>query len=291
MGTVQLISTKAGTHFARRIGKELNAIGHHYYLSNIMNCDAVFMAKERDDYMIHPRVAYPFPQYSKFMTFLFAVSSRIFVSNSPFTLALTSNKYKCNEHLEKSNIKVPHAILLEDSGLDFYRKNFKEGLFIIKPIVSNGGGKTVHLFRANDDYNNYVEGFLQNGGKKKCFAQLFINVDFLYRVILVNGIPYKYVFVDYPELEDGNWKLSVCINKNMECTVLDNISQDIVDIAIKAQQAVNGHINFVDVFENSDGDYFISEINTSCNLRLHEKISDSNIAEFIAEGLVNSAGW
>ena len=75
---------------------------------------------------------------------------------------------------------------------------------------------------------------------------------------------------------------------------VSNPDSELLRLAERTQQVIGGEINFIDVFETREA-YILSEINTACNLSLHEEKARRagsthwNIARYIAEYLDREA--
>jgi glutathione synthase/RimK-type ligase-like ATP-grasp enzyme len=94
----------------------------------------------------------------------------------------------------------------------------------------------------------------------------------LYRVIVIGDVALPYAFVDRPEWhQPEDWKVSVCLNRTtmLYCTP----STELKRMAERAQQIVGARISFVDIFQTVSGRYTMSEINTACNLSIHEHLA------------------
>jgi glutathione synthase/RimK-type ligase-like ATP-grasp enzyme len=75
---------------------------------------------------------------------------------------------------------------------------------------------------------------------------------------------------------------------------VSNPDTELLRVAERTQRVIRGEINFIDVFETREG-YVLSEINTACNLLLHEEKARQagsqywNIARYIAQYLDEQA--
>jgi hypothetical protein len=119
----------------------------------------------------------------------------------------------------------------------------------------------------------------------------------MHRVIVIGGKALPYTFVDKVAWHPLQWKVSCCLNRT-SMQIDTNPDQRVLEIAEETQRAVNGDINFIDIFENDDwrpisqGRFSISEINTACSLNIHERLAqeagrtDWNIHARIAKYLV-----
>jgi len=272
-----LLHTGGGIKYARKIGKSLRKFGHNYYLSSVANSDYVWRHDELtpDNTIIHARAAHP-TSISFVRTLEQKEREGFRVVNSVDTLKLTSDKLKCSLLFNELNLAHPKTIVGKKNN-DSWRDQIEDKEYIIKPYISQGQGVFVQRFHgqpSNDIINSIPTNTL--------VIQEFVDVSAIYRVICLNGMPQNFVFVDKGKPND--WKFSVCLNK-ISMVFEPNANRELLNLARNAQKAVNGVINFIDIFLTKDGEYVISEINTACSLFIHERLSGINISLLIANTL------
>lgn len=104
----------------------------------------------------------------------------------------------------------------------------------------------------------------------------------LYRVIVIGFKAFKeVVFYDVP---DKDWKASVCLNPDIQ--VERKPSQELLKFAEKIAQVFRSEVGFIDIFQTKEG-FVLNEINSACNLAIHERKSHVNISKKIADYLVS----
>jgi glutathione synthase/RimK-type ligase-like ATP-grasp enzyme len=76
---------------------------------------------------------------------------------------------------------------------------------------------------------------------------------------------------------------------------VSNPDQELLRVAERTQEVIGGEINFIDIFRTRSGRWILSEINTACNLSIHEGMARQaghpswNIANAIAKYLDRQA--
>lgn len=284
-----ILQTTGGKFFARRVGKELMNLGHKYYRYYCYSIDKAFQNHPEwnpDNLIIHSRAANPTANWVKRLEYY--ENKGFKVVNSTEVLRLTSDKLKSNMELKfEGNIPNTWSINtnnLAQKELDVIKIFSDE--FVIKPRYSQGNGCNVHTIKGDDlTVKNIKE--LTDGVSNYWVIQEYIkNIKCLFRVFVIGKKALPYVTYDTPILAN-DWKLSVCLNKKQKPLHDVNVNQGLLSFAERIQQAINGDINFIDVFETRDG-YVLSEVNTACNLKYHEEILGENIAKEIAKYLVGN---
>lgn len=282
MANCIILTTWGGRKYGRKIGKELRKFGVISYYCSLRRWPDVLKDHpelNKNNTKILVRAAHP-NNSPKWMQILSDLEEDGWeVINSVKTLQLTSNKLKCSLFLQD---KISHPKSWEVNKENFTRNwinNLPKGKYVIKPYVSQSQGKYVKIF-TTDILNPEV--LIQDIPERKLVVQEFIEYTALYRVIVINGKALPYSFVDKPTKD--KWKVSVCLNKTtME--YVPNPSPELLKLGEDCQKLLGGKINYIDIFETKNG-YVISEINTSCILSIHERLSGKNIAKEIAKGVL-----
>jgi len=95
--------------------------------------------------------------------------------------------------------------------------------------------------------------------------------------------------------DNSSWKKSVCLNRKQTGLIMgeskeqDEKIEEVTCYALEIQQHFGGEINFIDIFELTDNSLVLSEINTACNLIIHENKTKVSISSYIAEYLIQQA--
>lgn len=283
MTTCILVHTTGGKSFARKIGKKLNGYNISYYLSSVNDYPNVHIRHPElnpDNSFIHSRAAYPYISGARWLRSLcHSEAMGYLVVNDTDCLRLTSNKLRCSLLFNKKEVNHPKTYeVTDETWLKVYNQ-LPIGHYVIKPLTSMSQGKHVQKFTKLNGVNNLRNIIDLVPGQKKV-VQRFVPAIALHRVIVLNGTALSFSFVDKIQ---KNWKLSVCLNKD---TMEFNPHPDnaLLKLAEKAQKVIAGEINFIDIFETKVG-YSISEINTACNLTIHENLSKVSISDYIARTL------
>jgi len=287
MTTCILVHTTGGKSFARKIGRKLNAHNFSYYLSSVNDYPDVHIRHpelNQENSFIHSRAAYPYISGARWLRSLcHSEAMGYLVVNDTDCLRLTSNKLRCSLLFNKKKVSHPKTYEVTDDTCGKIYNQLPIGHYVVKPLTSMSQGKHVQKFTkmANNNLLLNAGGIIAKVPGHKKVIQHFVPAIALHRVIVLNGTALSFSFVDKIQ---KNWKLSVCLNKD---TMEFNPHPDnaLLKLAEKAQQVVDGKINFIDIFETKIG-YSISEINTACNLTIHENLSKVSISDYIARTLI-----
>lgn len=279
-----ILTTWGGRKYGRKIGKELrklNVIAFYCSLNRWPKVLEDHPELNKDNCNILARCAHPnnYPEWMKILQNLEELGWRVI--NSTKVLMLTSNKLACSLFLQD---KVNHPKTWECTKKTFFDivGILPDGEYIVKPYVSQSQGKYVKRFWVGEPElgMHIIEDIPEN----KLVIQTRIDYKALYRVIVINGKALPYSFVDRPT--PNKWKCSVCLNK-VSMEYAPNPKKELLELAEQTQKVIGGDINYIDIFEDQEGKFVISEINTSCILSIHERLSSKNIAREIAKGVIN----
>lgn len=292
-----LLHTANGSSYSRHIKSSINWIKEHKRKDITAHCisvndiNRIKNSFDSANTIIHSRAAHPNCNWIKELVELESKGFKII--NNTKTLRMTSDKLDCAHYLISKGLNHPatYSILkrnLNNDGLlPLLKERYTE--FIAKPRISQGQGTHVKLFH-NDSNTDYIISEVNTIPGDEIIFQEFVDYNSLFRIIVIGGIALPYVFYDIPT--EDNWKVSVCLNKNIRIAV-ESINEELFYLAERTQKSVGGNINFIDIFHTPNGNYYINEINTACNLRIHELklkhagIKDWNIHYKIAKYLAN----
>ena len=316
-----IVRTSGGSKYARKIGKQLKRINHrhNWLIPSVNYFPESFAQRPRlnpRNTIIHARAAYPDgPQWMRNLVDLEDRGYRVI--NNTEVLRLTSNKLKCA--IKMMSMGLPHPKTWKVDGYtnmeSFHRILSEENInkFVVKPYTSMDQGANVEIVEAGivphqctcshcgnihmTERENSIDieelrAAIRRQPTSTVVVQEFVSYDCIYRVIVIGGRALPISWVDYPRPGAGNWKVSVCLNRRM--SFVRNPSNALLRLAERTQEVIGGEINFIDIFGTRDG-YVLSEINTACNLSIHEEkaraagSSHWNIAGYIAEYLDRQA--
>jgi glutathione synthase/RimK-type ligase-like ATP-grasp enzyme len=217
------------------------------------------------------------------------------VINDTDVLRLTSDKLACAFHMYNAGLPHPRtweAAKTWDDGMVqrlWYEmsSNYDVHKVVVKPYTSMDQGANVKVANTVEEMRSAIRG-MPTG---KVIVQEVINYTGIFRVIVIGGRALPMSWVDRPS--HNRWRVSVCLNRNMQ--FVSNPDQELLRVAEQTQEVVSGEINFIDVFSTPSGRYILSEINTACNLLIHEGKARAaghrnwNIAHYIAKYLDRQA--
>ena len=276
-----IVTTGSGNSYAKKIARSISWINEHHFKGSEFNTTILSVSDvsklekfNKDNTIIHARAAHP---YAGWMRVLRGVEARGYrVINRTSVLTLTSNKLNCSLSLQD---EFPHPITWEANGSNLEEtcsialRTLVGDRLIVKPITSMEQGARVSRFNVNatslDTLIKAVNAFPDN----RAILQEYVDYVKLHRVIVIDGEALPYSFVDDINYHSSSdWKLSVCLNKKT-MVFESNPNKNLLKLAEDVQTFINGEINFIDIFETKKGDFVIGEINTACNLSIHEKLA------------------
>ncbi|NJK32178.1 MAG: hypothetical protein HC927_07095 [Deltaproteobacteria bacterium] len=294
--TLIIVTTNKGQSYARQIGARASGLREDLELV-LLKCDDLHRFALAEDVadpsstLVHARCASPTAGWMASLRRFQGLGYRVI--NTPQTLALTSDKPRCAELMCESGLPHPASITIDTRNSrddilgrigEFMRTH---GSLVVKPRVSVAQGAHVRRFSGPGArrLDEVVSVVLEQPTRYVC-VQEYVEYRAIYRVIVIGGKALPYSWLDRPTSD--SWKVSVCLNPDM--TFVPRIDGELAGVAVAAQRVVGGEINFIDVFETRAG-WVISEINTACNLELHQRLARRggarswDIARLIAEHL------
>jgi glutathione synthase/RimK-type ligase-like ATP-grasp enzyme len=158
---------------------------------------------------------------------------------------------------------------------------------VVKPYTSMDQGANVKIAETYEEFARAIRG-MPTG---RVVVQEFIDYTAIFRVVVINGRALPMSWVDRPTPQ--RWRVSVCLNRNMHFVA--NPDPELLRVAEQTQAVIGGEVNFIDIFRTTSNRWILSEINTACNLLIHEGIARRaghpswNIAKAIAKYLDNQA--
>lgn len=276
---ILLIRTRKGLKYAQIIQDYLWSRGFRCFISDADSVSNVMEQNWLDpqNTLIHPRTAAPL--INKKIAQLESMGFKVI--NPSRALKLTSNKYLSQKHAEKMGIPVAETYKVRKGNLNKIKAVIKKhGAAVLKPIFSQGQGTYCNKVDAETPEKTLKEILASMPGKA-IQVQQYINYKKLVRVIVIGYKALREAAV-YDVPKDG-WKCSVCLNPKIKKYTFKN---DILfKLAEKTAKAFGAQINFIDFFEDADGNFILNEINTACSLRLHEKVSGCKIHKYIGDFL------
>jgi len=177
-----------------------------------------------------------------------------------------------------------------DAHVDDYYNLHADGYpkVVVKPYTSMEQGANVKVVADPTSYADAVCNMPTN----TVVVQKYVDYVAIYRVIVIGGRALPMSWVDRPTHD--RWRVSVCLNRSMGFVFSPDTQ--LLQVAENTQRVIGGEVNFIDIFETRNG-YVLSEINTACNLSIHEEKARRwnhphwNIARQIALYLDRQSRW
>lgn len=203
------------------------------------------------------------------------------VANDSRYIQLSSHKYLANVHAQANGISVPELnIKIAKNNIELLSLCLKQyGPLVVKPIISRDKGRYVFLIKDASDF-----AVLPTIPGPDILVQSEVRFERLVRTIVTSE--QMLVEATTYDVKRDSWKATVC--ENPQACHYVNIPPELAAIAMKTIRVFGGEIAYIDYFETRDG-YVLSEINHSCGLIEHERISGYPIANKLAEHLVKAA--
>lgn len=279
---IVIIRTTKGQKYADFIVKEINLAGYHAGVVDLKNIGEYLKGNNcsPEKTLIHTRTASPNYTY-RILKKLENQGYRII--NSSEVIKLTSDKYQSCVFAQKNNIPCAETIKVSKKEVFSLigEKVKKWGKVVVKPIVSQGQGKFAFMF--GKDNLAEIEK-IKDIPVEEVVLQEYIDYQRLTRIVIIGFKAVKEaVFYDEP---GNNWKCSVCLNP--EIKLHQNSPRELLELAEDISRKIKSEISFIDIFTTKNG-YVLNEINTACNLVIHERISRHNISKKIAGYLIKKS--
>jgi glutathione synthase/RimK-type ligase-like ATP-grasp enzyme len=199
------------------------------------------------------------------------------VINDSRYIRLSGQKHLANVYANANGIAIPslNVTIKKDNTelLSLYLK--QNGPLVAKPIVSRDMGRYVFLIKTEADFTD-VAGIPGS----HILLQSEVKFDRLVRTIVTSdGMLVEATTYDTAH---DTWKATVC--ENPFAKHYGHVPKELIEIAEKTIRVFGGHVAYIDYFETSNG-FVLNEINHSCGLMEHERISGYPIAEEIGKFL------
>lgn len=206
--------------------------------------------------------------------------SGIRVMNRTYPFRRARDKYSTQYTLYAHRLPIPHTYTSE-SLARAYEKTKEMGELIYKPILSSMGRGAMKFTDADLAYNAYrtldrlnhpfiLQKYIENPGRD---IRLFVIGN------QVVGAVYKY-------LPEGAWKSNVAQGGKM---VEEEMSPEIIELGLKATEAMGLDYCGVDIIESPDGPVIL-ECNASPGWQGLKKATGKEIAPLIVEYGVSQVG-
>lgn len=191
-------------------------------------------------------------------------------------IQLSGNKYLANVFAAANNIPTPALNVVVDKTdtelLAFYLA--RHGALVAKPIISRDMGRYVELLDGLDQLHRAV-GVPGN----RVLVQSRVIFDRLVRTIVTReGMVPATTF----DIVRSGWKATVC--ENPLAQPYANAPPQLARLATQTLAAFGGDIAYIDFFEK-DGEFTFNEINHSCGLMHHERVTGVPIARHLGNAL------
>lgn len=277
---ILLIHTKNGVKYAKKIQEYILDQGISCYLTRRKDIEKVIKDNnlEPTNTLIHSRVAGLYTN-----KILAGIENQGFkIINPSTTLELTSNKYKANAHAKKKHLPIAKTYKVDKLNYKKVKKLLKKyKILVLKPIHSQGQGIFCQKIDKNLSDEELIK-ILKSVPGEKIQVQEFIDYKILIRVIVID---YKVVDNAYVyDVPDQGWKCSVCLNPKIKKYKPE--SDELKKLAEKTAKAFKAKVNFIDFFQDKKGKFILNEINTACNLLIHEQVSGVAIHKHIGDFLI-----
>lgn len=205
------------------------------------------------------------------------------VLNDSRYINISSQKFIANLYARANKIPVPElCVAVDKKHPEILRQYIREyGVLVAKPIYSRDMGRFV--FRVTADTLEEDMKLIDSIPGQEIMLQNEIQFERIVRAIVLG----KKMIVEattYDTKHPPDWKATVCMNPNAKHYL--DVPKKLVDLAQWTSTAFGGEVAYIDYFEQESGDYVLSEINHSCGLQHHEKITGVPIRKHIARYLV-----
>jgi RimK family alpha-L-glutamate ligase len=176
------------------------------------------------------------------------------VMNPCYPFRRARDKYATQYVLLNNNLPVAETVTTESLARAYEHTSLMDGNIIYKPILSSMGKGSMRFENTDLAYNAYkmldrmqqpflIQRFIQNPGRD-------------IRVFVIGG---KIAGAVYKYIPEGGWKSNVAQGGKM---VEEKISQDILELGLKATKAMKLDYCGVDIIEGTEGPVIL-EVNAA----------------------------
>lgn len=201
------------------------------------------------------------------------------VVNDSRYIELSTQKYLANVYAKTSGIAVPALnVSIPKSNTELLLLHLRQsGPLVAKPILSRDRGRYVFLVRSKRD----CARVLSIPGSH-ILLQSEVRFTRLVRTIVTRNE--MMAGATTYDTKRGTWKATVC--ENPRAKHYRHVPKELIEISEKTIRAFGGHIAYIDYFETLNG-FVLNEINHSCGLAEHERISGYPIADQLGKYLTD----
>jgi tetrahydromethanopterin:alpha-L-glutamate ligase len=202
------------------------------------------------------------------------------IVNSVSSILIMRNKAETMRKLISSGLNVPRTLITEsiNEAAHFIIEN---NPCVLKPVIGFGG-VGVQLIESQFDIENiydYLKFFNQIFGKGAFLLQEYIeNAGFDIRALVLDGE----VIASMKRMSANGFLTNIHAGGKPQPNDID-----INEIALKAADSVQGHLVGVDILPDSEGQYWLLEVNATPGWGGLQKITKFDIAYTIASSLAN----
>lgn len=197
------------------------------------------------------------------------------VLNDSRYIAATANKYLANAYAACNGIRTPELNLrVKKNDFELMAMFLRRyGSLVAKPIWSCDKGRYVFRLKTESDFDQVYEI-----PGSAILLQNEIQFDRLVRTIVTR----RGMLVDATtyDTKHESWKATVC--ENPDARHYKNVPGELIRTAEKVVGVFGGQIAYIDFFETSSG-FVLNEVNHSCGLVEHERISGYPIAQHLGD--------
>ena len=192
-------------------------------------------------------------------------------------IQLSGNKYLANVMAASGDIPTPVLnVMVEKSNTELISLYLKQnGPMVAKPVISRDMGRYVELLEGEASLHLAlgIPG-------SHILLQSRVRFDRLVRTIATRKNMMT-AATTFDIVRDG-WKATVCENPHAQ--TYTDVPAELIRLVNKTIRLFGGEIAFIDFFEK-DGAFIFNEINHSCGLMHHERITGCPIARYLGKYL------
>lgn len=284
---IVIVRSANSERYAQFIAKAVNLQGIRCGVTTIPELEAYLEHEgcRPDTTLIHNRTAIYHRTRAKedvFDTLRRVEQAGYEVINSADTVLLSSDKHLSIQQAVKHNIPAPQTVSADKHSLvqQIASMFAKHERLVLKPRFSQGDGRYCYLLASRPDSS--MLDALHALPFDQFIIQEYVPYKALYRVIVINGQALAAaVFFDTPS---SSWKCSVCMNPAIQHC--EAPPPALLTLTETFARIIKAKITFVDWFATDSG-WVFNEVNTACNLAIHERISRHDISTDIGNCLAS----
>jgi len=190
-------------------------------------------------------------------SYMYETLSRYIITLNSFeSFALSEDKFQSNIALNHAGINTSDFFLCHKEKPEYMVQKFQEWKKLVFKPVDGWGGNGMTLLESRQSLDTLMP-FLNQSDMRHIYLEKFVENDYTdFRVDIVNG---EFIACYGRKASEREWRTNITSGGSV---FLREANEEIIDIAIKATEALGLDIAGVDIlFDKEKGEYIVLEVN------------------------------